>query len=165
MARKIKGLDNIVFPAFGVPGCTVASPIFGSLIQRKCDLSVSYQALNRVLHHLSQVAPVRYRRIFSGVGLYHEEYLFGVMTGHRLYFRVDDISRTPYIERCMPALHPPSAFSNSSHFYQLPDAVLESPGELRYWMRAAVEATQGSDQGVTAGVLTEAPLQFLFSAG
>lgn len=105
-------------------------------------MSVSQPALSRALHHLSQVAPVSYRRIFAGIGLYHQQYLFAIMADDRLYFRVDDASRQPYLDRAMSALQPRGAGSSLSHFYQLPDAVLEDSSELLFWMRAAVEASQ-----------------------
>lgn len=103
-------------------------------------MSVSHHALSRALHHLSQVAPVSYRRIFTGLGLYHQEQLFSVMVNDRLYFRVDDASIEPYLQRGMPALHPRVASVSDSHFFQLPEAVLEDSAELMFWMRAAVEA-------------------------
>lgn len=105
-------------------------------------MSVSQPALSRALHHLSQVAPVSYRRIFAGIGLYHQQHLFAIMTDDRLFFRVDEASRQPYLDRAMAALQPRGAGSSISHFYQLPEAVLEDSSELLYWMRAAVEASQ-----------------------
>lgn len=105
-------------------------------------MSVSHHALSRALHHLSEVAPVSYRRIFTGVGLYHQHQLFAVMANDRLYFRVDDDSVQPYLQRSMAMLHPRVATLTDCHFYQLPEAVLEDSAELIYWMRAAVEASQ-----------------------
>ncbi len=80
-------------------------------------MSVSHHALSRALHHLSQVAPVSYRRIFIGVGFYHQHQLFAVMANDRLYFRVDDASVQPYLQRSMPMLHPRVAALSDSHFY------------------------------------------------
>ncbi len=105
-------------------------------------MSVSQPALSRALHHLSQVAPVSYRRIFAGIGLYHQQHLFAIMTDDRVYFRVDDDSRQPYLDRSMAALQPRGVGFWESHFYQLPEAVLEDSSELLFWMRAAVEASQ-----------------------
>lgn len=105
-------------------------------------MSVSQPALSRALHHLSQVAPVYYRRIFAGIGLYHQEHLFAIMADDRIYFRVDDDSRQPYLDRAMSALQPRGVGLWDSHFYQLPEAVLENSSELLYWMRAAVEVSQ-----------------------
>lgn len=105
-------------------------------------MAVSNHYLNRILHRLSQVVPVSYRRIFTGVGIYHQGQLFALITNNRTYFRVDEDSVEPYRERAMPALKPAAAFLPGSHFYQLPDEVLHNPAELMFWMRAAVEASQ-----------------------
>lgn len=108
-------------------------------------MAVSNHYLNQTLHHLSQVVPVSYRRIFAGAGIYHQGALFALVVDNTLYFRVDENSVTPYLERQMPSLRPGSALSPDSHFYQLPDDVLRHPPELLFWMRAAVEASLARD--------------------
>lgn len=114
-------------------------------------LAVSNHYLNNTLHHLSQVEPVSYRRIFAGAGIYHDAQLFALVASNKLYFRVDENSVTPYLNRAMPALKPSSALICESHFYQLPDEVLEDSAELLYWMRAAVEASQPMDWADSPG--------------
>lgn len=105
-------------------------------------MPVSHHTLNQFLHHLSQVASVNYKQIFTGVGVYYQGHLFALVADNRLYFRVDESSVAAYHERAMPALKPQAAHLPGSHFYQLPDEVLHNPAELLYWMRAAVEASQ-----------------------
>lgn len=128
-------------------------------------MSVSHHALSRALHHLSQVAPVSYRRIFTGIGLYHQQQLFAVMANDRLYFRVDDASIEPYLQRDMSALHPRVACVPDSHFYQLPEAVLEDTAELMFWMRAAVEASEEPAVTVEPETHSEPAAFRYFSAG
>lgn len=128
-------------------------------------MSVSHHALSRALHHLSEVAPVSYRRIFTGIGLYHQHQLFAVMANDRLYFRVDDDSVQPYLQRSMPMLHPRVAALAECHFYQLPEAVLENAAELMYWMRAAVEASQPPTLPASAPPAEQAPVLRYHSAG
>lgn len=105
-------------------------------------MAVSDSYLTGVLDRLSQVAPVSYRRIFTGVGIYHREVQFALISNDRLFFRVDDASAQPYKERGMRALQPEAALTATNSYYQVPAAVLEQPNELLYWMRAAVEAAQ-----------------------
>lgn len=105
-------------------------------------MPVAPSTLNRALSCLSRVAPVTYRRIFDGVGLYCQGQLFAVLAAENLYFRTDPASVQPYRDRAMPALQPPAIGATESHFYQLPETVLENAPELVYWMRAAVEASQ-----------------------
>lgn len=115
-------------------------------------MAVSHHTLNQILHHLSQVAPVSYKRIFTGVGVYHQGHLFALVADNRLYFRVDESSVAAYHEHAMSALKPQAARFPGSHFYQVPDEVLHSPAELLFWMRAAVEASQPQsvERGATA---------------
>lgn len=123
-------------------------------------MAVSNRTLNQFLHHLSQVAPVNYRRIFTGVGVYHQGHLFALVADNRLYFRVDESSVAAYRERAMPALKPQAALFPGSHFYQLPDEVLHNPAELLFWMRAAVEASQPhliESGGVSSSALSPSP--------
>ncbi len=105
-------------------------------------MAVSDSYLTGVLDRLAQVAPVSYRRIFTGVGIYHRDVQFALISNDRLYFRVDDASAQPYKERGMRALQPEAALTATNSYYQVPAAVLEQPSELLYWMRAAVEAAQ-----------------------
>lgn len=109
-------------------------------------LAVSDSYLTGVLDRLAQVAPVSYRRIFTGVGLYHREVQFALISNDRLYFLVDDASAQPYKERGMRPLQPEAALSATNSYYQVPAAVLEQPTELLYWMRAAVEAAQPAEK-------------------
>jgi len=120
-------------------------------------LAVSNHYLNQTLHHLSQVVPVSYRRIFAGVGIYHQAALFALVVDNSLYFRVDEHSVLPYLERRMPPLRPASARSMSSHFYQLPEDVLHNAPELLFWMRAAVEASLSETALAADGGKTGSP--------
>ncbi|MDQ2076948.1 TfoX/Sxy family protein [Marinimicrobium sp. ABcell2] len=115
-------------------------------------MAVSEHYLSEVLERLSQVAPVSYRRVFSGVAIYHRGVQFALIANDRLYFRVDDASSQPYIERNMPPLQPEAALTSARHYYQVPQVVLEESNELLYWMRAAVEAApQDSDETAALG--------------
>lgn len=120
-------------------------------------MAVSNHYLNQTLHHLSQVVPVSYRRIFAGAGIYHQGVLFAVVVDNILYFRVDENSVHPYQEREMPSLCPDSALSPESHFYQLPDDVLRHAQELLFWMRAAVEASLASNASAVHTDAADAP--------
>lgn len=88
------------------------------------------------------MAPVSYRRIFTGVGIYHRGVQFALVANDCLYFRVDEVSVQPYLDRGMPSLQPEAALSATSGYFQVPPLVLDEPNELLYWMRAAVEAAQ-----------------------
>lgn len=103
-------------------------------------MAVSDHYLSEVLECLSQVAPVSYRRVFSGVSIYHRGVQFALIAHDRLYFRVDEASVELYRLRDMRPLQPEAALSSARPYYEVPQAVLHRPGELLYWMRAAIDA-------------------------
>lgn len=107
-------------------------------------MTVSNHFLLNTVESLSQVAPVSYRRIFNGYGIYHQGVQFAIVINDHLYFRADDYSRSLYIAKRMTAFSPTAIGNSESNFFQLPEEVLAQPAELIFWMRIAVEAAQGS---------------------
>ena len=107
-------------------------------------MTVSNHFLLHAVESMSHVAPVSYRRIFNGYGIYHHGVQFAIVINDRLYFRADDYSRSLYISKRMTAFLPSTIETGESNFFQLPDDVLTHPAELIFWMRIAVEAAQGS---------------------
>ncbi len=105
-------------------------------------MTVSSSFLLSAVESMSQVAPVSYRRIFNGYGIYHQGVQFAIAIHDRLYFRADDYSRSIYIAKRMTAFLPSTIETGESNFFQLPDEVLAQPAELVFWMRIAVEAAQ-----------------------
>lgn len=103
-------------------------------------MAVSEHYLSEVLECLAHVAPVTYKCLFSGVSIYHQGIQFALIANDRLYFRVDEASVEPYRVRNMRPLQPEAALSSARPYYEVPQVVLDTPSELLYWMRAAVEA-------------------------
>jgi DNA transformation protein len=106
-------------------------------------MTVSNHFLLLAVESMSHVAPVSFRRIFNGYGIYHHGVQFAIVINDRLYFRADDYSRSLYTAKHMMPFLPSALGSNESNFFQLPDEVLFHPAELIFWMRIAVEAAQG----------------------
>lgn len=96
--------------------------------------------LLQAIASMSRIVPVSYRRLFGGYGIYHEHVQFALIVHDRLYFRADEESRSLYIAKHMTAFLPQAALD--SNFFQVPEDVLNTPAELHYWMRIAVEAAQ-----------------------
>lgn len=107
-------------------------------------MTVSNHFLLHAVESMSHVAPVSYRRIFNGYGIYHQGVQFAIVINDRLYFRADDYSRGLYLAKRMTAFLPSTMGTGESNFFQLPEDVLAQPAELIFWMRIAVEAAQGS---------------------
>lgn len=103
-------------------------------------MAISEPYLSEVLERLAEVAAVSYRRVFSGVSICHRGVQFALIANNRLYFRVDEASVEPYRVHNMRPLQPEAALSSARPYYEVPQAVLNTPDELLYWMRAAVAA-------------------------
>lgn len=103
-------------------------------------MAVSTHYVARAIECMARVAPVSYRRIFHGVGVYHRSVLFALIVNDRLYFRVDEHSRALYEQQGLRPFQPAAAERAESAFYEVPESILERPSELLQWMRTAVEA-------------------------
>jgi DNA transformation protein and related proteins len=97
--------------------------------------------VKHALEAMMAVAPITYRRIFNGVGIYHLGVQFAIILQDSLYFRANEDSRCLFEAQLMPAFQPRGADMVESFFFQLPEEVLHKPDELKYWMRIAVEAS------------------------
>jgi DNA transformation protein len=103
-------------------------------------MSLSNAYLDHVIARLSRVTEVAYRRIFNGAAIYHHGVQFALAVNDQLYFRADEMSRALFQQRGMHSLQP-RGVSLQSDFFQLPNQLLDTPDELRYWVRIAVEAS------------------------
>ena len=107
-------------------------------------MRVSNPFILHAVERMASVAPVSYRRIFNGYGIYHLGVQFAIIINDHLYFRADNFSRDLYIAKKMSAFQPCALVAMEPSFFQLPDEVLNHPPELIYWMRIAVEAAQNA---------------------
>jgi DNA transformation protein len=108
-------------------------------------MTVSNVFLDRVIACLSRVAEISYRRIFNGAGIYHHGVQFAIVVNDHLYFRADEYSRPLYLQKSMKAFQPRASTGVESSFFELPEEILDTPAELRHWVRIAVEAAQIGD--------------------
>jgi DNA transformation protein len=101
-------------------------------------VSPEYRAY--VEDRLGRVVPLRSRAMFGGVGFYAGDFFFALIDDDILYFKVDDDTRSRYVDRGMGPFLPPG--ETSSGYYQVPDGVLEDTGELVGWTEEAVEVAR-----------------------
>ena len=114
-------------------------------IHKSVDMAASNDYLAHAIECLAQVAPVSYRRIFHGIAIYHHEVQFALIVNDQLYFYTDTHSRSLYERRSMPAFQPPATQLTPFRFHQVPREILNTPAELRYWMRTAIEVAQQAE--------------------
>jgi DNA transformation protein len=99
-------------------------------------MAVSDDFLQYVLEQLAGLGRIAARRMFGGVGLYHEERIFGFIAGDILYFKVNDSNRGDYEARGMDRFRP---FADkpqlSMTYYEVPADTLEDADECMLWAR------------------------------
>jgi DNA transformation protein and related proteins len=105
--------------------------------------------LQYVLEQLAGLRGAVSRRMFGGVGLYHDELFFGLIASDTLYFRVDDNNRPDYealgMARFRPYRDKPIL---SLNYYEVPAHVLERADELIVWARRSLKAAEAAGQKV-----------------
>ena len=102
-------------------------------------MAVTDDYLQYVLEQLAGLGTVTPRRMFGGVGLYHEERFFGLIAGDTLYFKVNDSNRGDYEARGMSRFRPfPDKPYWSMTYYEVPADTLEDADECMAWARKSV---------------------------
>jgi DNA transformation protein and related proteins len=105
-------------------------------------MPVSEEYLDYVVDQLACIGEVASKRMFGGVGLYHNELFFGLIAGDVLYFKVDDENRTMYDAAGSRPFQPYGDGSYSMGYYEVPVDVLEDVDQLKLWAKGAVAAAE-----------------------
>ena len=105
--------------------------------------SVTPQYQSFILDLLAPLQPVP-RRMFSGVGLFRDGVMFGLLVRDAFYLRVDERTRG----RFEAAGSAPFSYSRAGRmvslgaYYAVPDGLLDQPDELVTWARDAIAAAR-----------------------
>ena len=76
--------------------------------------------------------------MFGGAGFYLDGVFFGLLYDKRLYFRVSPDTIGEYTARKMKPFAPFGGKRGESRgYYEVPVEIIESPGDLIKWARAA----------------------------
>ena len=92
---------------------------------------------------LAELSEVRSRAMFGGHGLYCGATFFGLIAYERLFFKVNDDTRSEYIARGTEPFSP-SPGKTMKSYYEVPCEVFENDEELVRWARRAVEVAEVS---------------------
>ena len=102
------------------------------------NMAVSESYRDFVLEQLGRVTPVTGKSMFGGVGLYAEGLFFALIAEDRLYFKVDDTTRSGF-ERLGMEPFRPFGEDSAMGYYEVPADVVEDPVQLAPWMRQAID--------------------------
>ena len=98
---------------------------------------------DRVLARLSGLGEVTSRPLFGGHGLYWRDAIFGILSGGKIYLKVDERSKADYESRGMGPFRPNERQTIKS-YYEVPPEVLAEPEALLSWAGEAIRAAQSS---------------------
>lgn len=105
-------------------------------------MPVSDEYIEFVLDQLRAVGDVLPKRMFGGVGLYHDTLFFGLIASDELYLKVDDVNRTDYERVGSNPFQPYGDGAYSMSYYAVPADVLEDADTLCRWAGEAIEAAR-----------------------
>jgi DNA transformation protein len=105
-------------------------------------MPVSEEYLDYVVDQLGCIGQIVPKRMFGGVGLYHDGSFFGLIAADSLYFKVDDENRRDYEAAGAKPFQPYGEESSSMGYYEVPVDVLEDTDQLKVWARGAVAAAE-----------------------
>lgn len=103
-------------------------------------MAVSDEYLDYVVDQIGCIGEVAAKKMFGGVGLYHDGLFFGLIASDILYFKVDDENRREYQAAGAKPFQPYGGESYSMGYYEVPVDVLEDVDKLRVWATGAVAA-------------------------
>jgi len=98
--------------------------------------------IEEIVERLAALGAVRARPMFGGHGLYLAGVFFGIVADDELYFRVDDASRTEYVEAGSRPFQPFPDKASMGTYWRVPDRVQASDHDLRAWTLRALEASR-----------------------
>jgi DNA transformation protein len=110
-------------------------------------MAVSPDFLDHLLDQLAGFGPVDARRMFSGVGLFRDGLMIGLVTGDTLYFKTDEANRADFEAAGMA----PFAFERQGRrmvtsYFEAPAEVFDDPDILKRWARSAHDAALRADR-------------------
>ncbi len=103
---------------------------------------VSDEFISYALDQLSDFGEVTPRKMFGGVGLYHDGLMFALIADDILYFKVDDSNRSDYEEAGYGPFRPYPDKETVMSYYEVPIDVSEDRDELASWAERSFGAAR-----------------------
>ena len=104
-------------------------------------MAVQEDYLEYILDQLSEFGAVRAKKMFGGVGLFHQDLMFGMIGGDTFRLKVDDHNRKDYEDRGMKP-YPSGKKKKGMPYWDVPSDVLEDKRQLAVWAKKSFQAAQ-----------------------
>ena len=99
------------------------------------------------------------RRMFGGYGLFHEDRMFGLVAGGRVYLKTDEENRPQFVDkRLAPFGYARRGEMTATSYYEAPAEIFEDRDEAARWAQLAWGAVlrKGSGKRSTTGAARKA---------
>jgi DNA transformation protein and related proteins len=97
-----------------------------------------------VQDQLRRLGPLRGRKMFGGVGIYHQDVFFALIAEGTLYFKVNDQTRLRYERAGCAPFKPFDDKPMTMKYYNVPEEVLDDVDEVGVWAREAYQVALAS---------------------
>ena len=100
-------------------------------------MAISNDEIEFYIEQLSEFGEVRPKRMFGGVGLFHNDVMFGMIGSEVFRLRADELTQGDYEAEGMDHL---KKGKGTMPYWQVPERVLSDRSELAVWAKKAFEA-------------------------
>ena len=108
-------------------------------------MAATNESVDHILGLLAEVEPVA-KRMFGGLGIFHQGLMFALMDEDTLYMKVDDENRPAYeAEGSEPFSVTMRGREMTMGYYEVPASVLDEPGRLTEWAKTAIDVAKRAD--------------------
>lgn len=103
-------------------------------------MPITEAAVQSFLQKVSAAREITSRKMFGGLGIYHNGVFFAVIDDDRLYFKIDEATIPTYEAAGMEQWIIPEM--GPMPYYEVPPHLLDKPEELGKWIDESVAAAQ-----------------------
>lgn len=100
-------------------------------------------AIRELFAAAPDLAPLRAKRMFGGLGIYSGELMVGLVAYGDVYLKVDDASKPAFeAAGARPFVYEGNGKRSVMSYWTLPDPAQDDPDEAAHWGRLALEAAR-----------------------
>ncbi len=102
-------------------------------------MAVSEEYLNYVTDQLSEFGQVDVKKMFGGIGLFHQGLMFGKIGSDVLRLKVDEFNKKEYEDKGMKPFYSEKK-KKGMPYWEVPADILEDKNKLKDWVTKSYEA-------------------------
>lgn len=99
--------------------------------------------LDHILELMAPLGAISSKRMFGGIGIFHDAKMFALIYQDTLYLKADDENRPQFEALNLPAFSVEMRGKRTEMgYYQAPDVVLDEADQMLEWSRKSLECAQ-----------------------